>query len=107
MSTPLGLRRVRTPGRESRPSPVTPVTTDSWAYGPFRGPDASCTPIKRYRTVARVRERRMRGCDALIASRRVSDATKRAFIDSARADGLKVHRCEPAVDHDLHNVGRV
>jgi hypothetical protein len=37
----------------------------------------------------------------------VTKATKRAFIDSARADGLKVHRCEPAVDHDLHNVGRV
>jgi hypothetical protein len=37
----------------------------------------------------------------------VTAATKRAFIDSARADGLKVHRCEPAVDHDLYKVGRV
>jgi hypothetical protein len=37
----------------------------------------------------------------------VTQATKRAFIDQARADGLKVSRCEPAADHDLRKVGRV
>ena len=43
MSAPLGLRRVRTPGRESRPSPVASHSHHSWACGPFRGPGASCT----------------------------------------------------------------
>jgi hypothetical protein len=37
----------------------------------------------------------------------VTAATKRAFIDSARADGLKVTRCAPAADHDFHRIGRV
>jgi len=37
----------------------------------------------------------------------VSDATKRAFIDQARSDGLRVRRCEPAADHDFHKIGRV
>jgi hypothetical protein len=37
----------------------------------------------------------------------VTAATKRAFIDSARGDGLKVSRCEPAADHDFHKIGRV
>ena len=43
MSAPLGLRLVRTPGRESRPSPVASHSHHSWACGPFRGPGASCT----------------------------------------------------------------
>ncbi|MDQ6774946.1 MAG: hypothetical protein M3071_01720 [Actinomycetota bacterium] len=37
----------------------------------------------------------------------VTEATKRAFIDQARTDGLKVSRCEPAADHDFHKIGRV
>lgn len=37
----------------------------------------------------------------------VTDATKRAFIDQARNEGVRVHSCVAAADHDFHRLGRV
>jgi Ser/Thr protein kinase RdoA (MazF antagonist) len=37
----------------------------------------------------------------------VTRATRLAFVDEARSDGLHLRRCVPAADHALHRVGRV
>ena len=46
-------RRVRTPGRKSRPTPATINDRTQVGLGPFRGPDAPCTPRRRYHPEAR------------------------------------------------------